>query len=384
MSTVSKNFAKTLGGAAAGVLSVAGLARAQAGAAAGPARRDSTVTERVIFLPGRMDTIYVIASKIVQQRQGNTAWVALTSQFDSLVKSSLNKRVVVMPNGVITAPAMWGRRSIPVAKGWIGMNAQGPAIVISDSLGVRYRFFAYQPIISVDPGSPAERAGIEPGDLLVAYNGVDLLNHEFDFSDILAPKKRVEVTVRRDNDVRNFALTVALPPEEVSRRRMDMGNATRLEFRGPDGNVTFAEGANDREGAPGSSERPVGGNGILRGARGVMPMNGGGFGSPVGLFLKPFIFSANGLFGASLSNVSDELAKALRTKKGVLVNEVPEDTPAFRAGLRAGDVIVTADNDSVTTVNGLRNVVMRRLGEQTVDLQVVRQQKVRKVTLSWR
>lgn len=386
MSNVSKNLTKTLGGAAAAVLSVAGLARAQTPAAGS---RDSTVT-RVIILPGRMDSIALVAAKIMRERPGNTAWIALTSQLDSLLENSVNKKRFVMRGGVVALPGM-ATRSMRVGKGWIGMNTQGPSVRIDDSSGTRYRFFAYQPIISIDPGSPADRAGIAPGDVLVAYNGVDLINHDFDFNEILAPKKHVDVTVRRDGDMRNFALTVALAPEEVARRRIDMEKQpVRLEFAGPGGGVVIGDGANDREGG-GSVERPVamGGNGPLRVARGALPGPVSGnvaFGPTLAQAFgqKIFFLSPNGLFGASLSNVSEELAKALRIRKGVLVNDVPEDTPAFRAGLRSGDVIVTADDDSVTTVNGLRNVVMRRMAERTVDLQVVRQQKVRKFTLSWR
>ncbi len=377
MSNASKNLTKTLGGAAAAVLSVAGLARAQ-GVGAGPARRDSTVTQRVIILPGRMDSIAFIAAKIVQERPGNTAWIMLTSQLDTLIASSVNKRFGVMRGGIVGPPAMM-LRAIPVAKGWIGFNTQGPSLIISDSSGTRYRFFAYQPIISVDPGSPADRAGIEPGDLLVGYNGVDLINHDFNFNEILAPRKHVEVTVRRDGEVRNYALTVAMAPEEVARRRADMGKAFRIGFPGP--GVVVADGDGDGEG-------PSVGGGTFRAARGALAGGMGGragFDNTVGALAgqRIFFLSPNGLFGASLSNVGEDLAKALKIRKGVLVNAVPEGTPAFRAGLRSGDVIVTADDDSVTTLGELRNAVGRRLADRSVDLQVVRQQKVRKLTVSW-
>ncbi len=107
MSNVSKNLTKTLGGAAAAVLSVAGLARAQQAGAVVPAtRRDSTVTQRVIILPGRMDSIAFIAAKIVQERPGNTAWIMLTSQLDTLIASSVNKRFGVMRGGIVGPPAM--------------------------------------------------------------------------------------------------------------------------------------------------------------------------------------------------------------------------------------------------------------------------------------
>jgi serine protease Do len=98
---------------------------------------------------------------------------------------------------------------------------------------------------------------------------------------------------------------------------------------------------------------------------------------------KLFFLSQNGLFGANLSSMSDELARVLKLKKGVLVNDVPEDTPAFRSGLRTGDVIVTANDDSVTTVAELRDAVLRHFADHAAELQVVRKQKVKKLTVSW-
>lgn len=110
----------------------------------------------------------------------------------------------------------------------------------------------------------------------------------------------------------------------------------------------------------------------------------GGFAGTLRALQGPkFFFSPNGLFGANLLNMSDELARVLKLQKGVLVDKVPEDTPAFRSGLRTGDVIITANDDSVTTVAELRDAVMRHLADHSAELQVVRQQKVKKLTVSW-
>jgi len=371
--TMSKNlanFSKPLGGAAAVLISVVGLAQAQA---PGAARRDSTVTRQVILL-GRTDSISVLAGRINNERPGGTAWVALATELDSLLANSIGK-TFVMRGGIVAPLAMGGPRTTRVSKGWLGFIAQGPSLIISDSSGTRHRFFAYQPIISVDPGSPAERAGIEPGDVLVAYNGIDLMNHEFNFGAMLVPKKRVDVTVRRDGEIKNYSLTVASPPQDVSRRRIEMERvpASGAIFVGPDG---------ERFG--GGGDRPIG---PVRAAGG----GGSRMGGPGGLSgmlralpgQKLFFLSPNGLFGANLSNMSDELARILKLKKGVLVNEVPEDTPAFRSGLRTGDVIITANDDSVTTVGDLRDAVLRHFANHAAELQVVRKQKVKKLTVSW-
>jgi S1-C subfamily serine protease len=370
MSKPSKNLfrpLRPLGGAAAAVLSASGALHGQA--ASSSPRRDTTITQRVILLPGRMDSIAVIAGRIVQERPGNTTWIMLGSRLDTLIAKSVDRRFVM---GGMGAPLAMKFRGQTVGRGWLGINTQGPSLIMSDSSGTRYRFFAYQPIISVDLGSPAEHAGIVPGDLLVAYNGVDLINHDFNFNEILVPRKRVDITVRRDGETKDFALVAAAVPEDVARRRVEMDRVANIELKA---------------GLP--MRAPFGGDGddpIDIGAVRVPMPRPAGFGQAVrsmAVAPKMFFLSSNGLFGANLSSVSDELARVLKLRKGVLVNDVPEDTPAYRAGLRVGDVIVTADNDSVITVGGLRDAVSRHLSDRSVDLQVVRQQKVRKVTVSW-
>jgi PDZ domain len=381
---MSKNFSqqltKTLGGVAA-MLSAGAVASAQV--PAGSVRRDTVATTRVILFQGRTDSINVLAHRIGQERYGSQTWIELTDQLDSMVAN-------VMGAKLRAAQGLTGRialRNLPVAKGYLGINAQGPMVVITDSGGTQlYRFLAYQPIISVDLGSPADRAGIEPGDVLVGYNGVDLINHEFNFGDMLVPKKRVDVMVRRAGEVKEYGLTVAPTPEEVVRRRMDMD---RVRFQMPTGAIVV--------GGVGDAPRFIGGGdvpfaGPVRGAATVPPARGqsgratGGRGM-VFPAQKFFFISPNGVFGASLSNVSEDLAKALQLpkglRKGVLVNEVPEDSPAYRGGLRGADVIITADGDTVSTVGQLRDLLITRFGDHSAELQIVRQQKVKKLTLAW-
>ena len=62
-----------------------------------------------------------------------------------------------------------------------------------------------------------------------------------------------------------------------------------------------------------------------------------------------------GYLGVMLSNVSEDLAKGFGVEPhGALVNEVMKDTPAEKAGLRAGDIIESYDGDDVSDVSHLR------------------------------
>ncbi|MEN3009963.1 MAG: Do family serine endopeptidase [Candidatus Bipolaricaulaceae bacterium] len=77
--------------------------------------------------------------------------------------------------------------------------------------------------------------------------------------------------------------------------------------------------------------------------------------------------------GVYIQDVLPGMERQLGVREGVLVTEVVRGSPAERAGLRAGDVIVAVDGKAVRTTNDLqREIMYRRVGEQ-VTLTVVRQ-----------
>ena len=67
-----------------------------------------------------------------------------------------------------------------------------------------------------------------------------------------------------------------------------------------------------------------------------------------GYVKKPYI----GIVGR---NVTEELAKEYKSKVGVYVDTVTEDTPAAEAGLQAGDVITAIDDYEVETIQELND-----------------------------
>src|SRR5262249_45525084 len=151
------------------------------------------------------------------------------------------------------------------------------------------RYFAYPDVISVDPGSPADRAGIKPGDVLVAYNGTDLIGHEFNLGDIFAPKKRVDVSVRRDGEVKDYSMIVAMVPDEVARRPPDLEKVFfRIEVPGSGDIVVTGDSAVP---VPVRATRLSEGRAALAAGFGGMKM------PPEKM---PFVLAANGFFGASL------------------------------------------------------------------------------------
>lgn len=87
--------------------------------------------------------------------------------------------------------------------------------------------------------------------------------------------------------------------------------------------------------------------------------------------------------GASGQSVTSELAQSLGLERpsGVLVNTVVRDSPASRAGLRPGDVVLAVNGKEVFDPRGLKfRIVTRNIGE-TVALDIFRKGTRRQVSL---
>jgi len=113
-----------------------------------------------------------------------------------------------------------------------------------------------------------------------------------------------------------------------------------------------------------------------------------GFAIPVGmakLVMEQLIEHGQvrrGMLGVTIQPLDQELAQALGLSEtqGALVSNVVADSPADRAGIRAGDVIVSVNGRGINNPNELRNQVgMTRIG-QRVRLEIIRDGRRRTVT----
>ncbi|MGD9597100.1 MAG: DegQ family serine endoprotease [Steroidobacteraceae bacterium] len=89
-----------------------------------------------------------------------------------------------------------------------------------------------------------------------------------------------------------------------------------------------------------------------------------------------------GLLGVSVYTVTPDIAQSLGLKDavGALVSEVVQGSPADRAGLRAGDVITTINNQNIRSNTDLQNSIgLLRVGDR-VDVGYLREGKARRAT----
>ena len=92
-----------------------------------------------------------------------------------------------------------------------------------------------------------------------------------------------------------------------------------------------------------------------------------------------------GWLGVSIQEITPELKDklALKSVEGVLVGDVVSNSPAEKAGIERGDVIVSFDNKEIKEVNDLPYIVASTPTDSVVDLKLIRngKEKTIKVTV---
>jgi Trypsin-like serine proteases, typically periplasmic, contain C-terminal PDZ domain len=346
------------GGAAAIFTFLGTLPLGAQGAVVRPSRvRDSSAVVQVLVMTkARMDSINLLMRSFEEARSGSAQWDSVRKQIEALMPARIELR----------RSEKLGMAMTPT--GWIGINAGG--VPVSEERrpdGYYVTYFAYPRIFTVDGQSPAQRAGIQPGDMLVAYNGLDIVGRPLNLGRLLVPDKKLGVTVRRDGETKEFALTVARTPVRVTERRNDFDQA--LPMLPGDGERGRVEATLQRNLMPGGMPGAMAGRIFMR--------------DDPDLGNRLFVLSPNGVLGASLSTVNPRLAKVLNLEIGVLVNDVPEETVAWRSGLRPGDVIVNVAGQQVESLNQLRELILRRATERAVALRIIREKKAQDVNVTW-
>jgi serine protease Do len=88
-----------------------------------------------------------------------------------------------------------------------------------------------------------------------------------------------------------------------------------------------------------------------------------------------------GWLGVTIQPLTPELSKqfGLEDEKGVLVGDVVEDSPAEKAGIQRGDVIVEFDGREVKDATNLRNIVAGTAPNTGVSLKLLREGKPKTV-----
>jgi S1-C subfamily serine protease len=298
--------------------------------------------------------------------------------------------------GSAAAQAQEGRQTEVRVRGVSSAQAQGwLGLVFSyerEGTGARARERAV--INEVHPASPAARAGLQPGDAIVRLNGRTDIEAQVR-SLRLQPGDTVRVRVERQRQRdRDVVIVAARRPASVAvAEGRPLPQGQRFEVRRPSGRdgviiingdtvripvdslvaqadsiqrqirILIADSLGprlrmlEREQLPAIRER-------LREMDSTF----------VRAFPEGFVFEVGrrAVAGAEFTELNPELAEYFQgAREGLLVTRVAPDSPAARAGLQAGDVVVRANGETVRTTADLRRSVSAARRDE-VRLGVVR------------
>lgn len=208
-------------------------------------------------------------------------------------------------------------RTGKVTRGRIGVGVGPVDRDALDELGLKERMGAL--VSTVTSGSAADRAGLEPGDVIVAYDGKPVRNSNELVQMVTSTKPGTTVPVRivRDRKEQTINITVEELDLEAESGRAAAGGT--------------------RETVPEPAE-----------TRG---------------------------FGMTIENLTPETARRMRLDidRGAVITDVEPNSPAARRGLRPGDVIVRVGSVPINTATDAQRELGRIPSGGTALMRIVRQ-----------
>lgn len=281
-------------------------------------------------------------------------------------------RALMFESALIAAvglPAVAGAQTpVPVPEaptGWFGVTISDNAMVDENFNA----FFDSYPVVSkVEPRSPAAKAGVRIGDVLITFNSHDMRGGAIEMKKWLKPGAPFVLQLRRNDQIRQV--------RGILERRPEGWKEVAII------SVTPGEDIERRAGSIGGE--PLRSPGMLVRTRVPSP-------EPLPSVLLPAMGYGRGVYpfaGAEFTALNDDLREALGVNStGVFVTNVMEGSPARTAGLRGGDIIVRADGikvqGPVDLVGAIRNADTRNATSHAIELQILRKNRPQTLTLRW-
>lgn len=89
-----------------------------------------------------------------------------------------------------------------------------------------------------------------------------------------------------------------------------------------------------------------------------------------------------GYIGVSISDLTKDLKEIYSSEVGALVLNVEADSPAFKAGIKRGDLIIRVDAEKVSNANDLMNIVGNKTPGKVVKVKFERNNKMNNVSIT--
>ena len=252
--------------------------------------------------------------------------------------------------GAAVSPSAYGQAKVRVAEpaSFQFINNGGGRIGVAvmdletdaQTAGVR--------IDTVEDDSPAAKAGLQKGDIVVEFDG-ERVRSVRQFTRLVSetpPGRQVTAAVTRDGS----RVSVNITPRESSSGLHVFGDNT---WRVLDEARAMARIA-PRPATPRPPSAPK---------------------PPRPMAIEPFLWYGGNQLGVSVSSLSDQLKEHFGVKDGVLVSSVTDDSVAAKAGVQAGDVIVSVNGSTVDDGSEVREEMADVDPGAEFTLEIVRDRK---------
>lgn len=248
--------------------------------------------------------------------------------------------------------------------GYLGLQFSELQTVMGDDAPQVPPLRDYPRIDSVYANSPASKAGARRGDTVLLIGGADA-RRAVPLDKLLKPQTKLPMRVQRDGSSKDLTIVVEKRPSDFNSECENVDQVIGPGFDRPmiflDGPMPFPSRVHASTATPDMPATPA------------PPFMG---------YMYGFSTTNSAIAGATLMPLSDDWRATLGVDNGVLVTKVLPGTPAKDSGLHDGDVIISADGQSVASVRSLSRIVSNA-ASNSVKLQVIRAGKPQSLVLRW-
>ncbi len=214
-------------------------------------------------------------------------------------------------------------------------NDRAHALKLRDVHGVE--------ITRVEDNSPAAKAGLKPGDVVLDYNGqrVEGMEQFGRFVRETPVGREVKLLISRDGNQMTIPVTIGARKDMLHNPELyglQMPGTKEFQFNMPEMNIP------------------------------EMPQ----------VFENP----RTPILGVEAESLTPQLAEFFGAKDGILVRSVFKDSAAEKAGIKAGDVITKVEQEPVTTAAELTAALRVSRAKTTFPIQIVRDRHEMTITVT--
>jgi serine protease Do len=216
-------------------------------------------------------------------------------------------------------------------RGWLGVKIQQVSDEIADSLGLKKTMGAL--VLEVSKGSPADKAGIVPGDVITSYDGKEITEMRFLPRMVAETKvgKSVSITYWHKNASKTAQITLGELDEQAEQAQNEMDS--------------------DKSASPKNKQA-----------------------------------DSESVLGMSIAPLTPQLRSQLRItdkRAGLVILDVKYGSEAARRGVQSGDIMLDINNEPVKSVAELKNSfeAAKKAGRKFVLVKILRKNEEAYITL---